>query len=509
VHQVVRPAPGRLFHPKLWLASFTNQDGERRFRLLCGSRNLTGDKAWDAVVGLDGTEGSSDAALNEPLAGFIASLPARVPGGIEAARAAGIDQLAGAITRAVWEPPEGVAEEDWLAFHWLDNHRPTRSFEGARRRLVVSPFLSVDGIEQVWPDGECTFVSRAESFAGLGADYVERLVTEWASELYELDDTAALPDEDDEDTEVRWAMRGLHAKVFIEERGRSAHVLIGSANATGAAWAGNTEFMVELVGSSRRFGVAATLADVDGGFRQVLRSVDRAALGPVPEGPTLQEQLDRALVDVAGMAYRAVAEPGAHGWTETVTTSAPVCGPFPGDAELAVRLLTTGDTQSVVQGAPVTAEWVNLEGDEVTPFVVVELRAGSTSSACVVLADLTGGPDDRIDRLIARQVGGPDAFIRFLMLLLQLGRGDEAAVAALLAGGYTTSSSGWLPGGSSGVLEALAVALAEHPSSLDEIDRLVQRLSTTDEGRKVLPDGWDDLWAAVGAARAEVGEVPS
>ena len=52
----------------------------------------------------------------------------------------------------------------------------------------------------------------------------------------------------------------------------------------------------------------------------------------------------------------------------------------------------------------------------------------------------------------------------------------------------------------------LAVALAEHPGSLDEIDRLVTRLSATDEGRKVLPEGGEELWAAVTAARVEVGD---
>jgi hypothetical protein len=123
-----------------------------------------------------------------------------------------------------------------------------------------------------------------------------------------------------------------------------------------------------------------------------------------------------------------------------------------------------------------------------------------------VVAELTGGPEDRIDRLIARQVGGPEEFIRFLMLLLQLGRGDEAAVAAHLAGHHNGSNAGWLQGAGGGLLESLAVALAEQPHSIEEIDRLVQRLAATDDGRAVLPDGWDELWTAVTDARAEVGE---
>jgi hypothetical protein len=53
VHQV-KTQNGRLFHPKLWLLRFANRDGDERFRLVCGSRNLTHDRAWDVVASFDG-----------------------------------------------------------------------------------------------------------------------------------------------------------------------------------------------------------------------------------------------------------------------------------------------------------------------------------------------------------------------------------------------------------------------------------------------------------------------
>ena len=40
VHQVKAPRPGHVFHPKLWVLRFANDDGEERYRLVCGSRNL-------------------------------------------------------------------------------------------------------------------------------------------------------------------------------------------------------------------------------------------------------------------------------------------------------------------------------------------------------------------------------------------------------------------------------------------------------------------------------------
>ena len=42
VHQVRRPGPGALFHPKVWLVSYTPMTASPPpVRFLCGSRNLT------------------------------------------------------------------------------------------------------------------------------------------------------------------------------------------------------------------------------------------------------------------------------------------------------------------------------------------------------------------------------------------------------------------------------------------------------------------------------------
>ena len=39
--------------------------------------------------------------------------------------------------------------------------------------------------------------------------------------------------------------------------------------------------------------------------------------------------------------------------------------------------------------------------------------------------------------------------------------------------------------------EAVLTPLATSPGPIDDIDRLVKRLTATERGREVLPDGWD------------------
>ncbi len=508
VHQVERPTKSHLFHPKVWLASFVKDGEERRFRLLCGSRNLTSDRAWDAVIGLDGVQGSASHALNSPLAEFVASLPGRVPNGVPAERAAAISDLAQAVRSATWEAPSGVAtgenQDEWLKFHWLEKGRPVRAdLSGANRRLLISPFLNEEGISTVWPDGACTVISRPASFAELGREYLDKLRYERGAKLFELNDAAAIPDEDDEDVGLRWSLRGLHAKVIIVERNRRAHVMIGSANATDAAWSGNTEFMVEVIGSVKELGVNAALTQTEGGLPSILFEYGDIEYLP-PDEPKLQEQLKWALVDLAAQAFTAEATPDGDSWQQVVGGSEPVSDSFVGDAKLTVRLLTGTKAHSPEPGAAIQEIWKGLSAEDLTPFVVLELTAGSVASpvraSCVVMATLTGGPEDRIDRLIAKQVGSPEAFLRFLMLLLQLGKGDLFDPGSLLPG-QNPSTFGAFGIGSAGVLESLVTALADQPQSIDEIDRLVTRLSATEEGKNHLPPGWDAMWSQVLIAR--------
>ena len=48
---------------------------------------------------------------------------------------------------------------------------------------MISPFINAAGLEHVWPDGNCTIVSRPESFAELGVDYLEQARDTWGAEL--------------------------------------------------------------------------------------------------------------------------------------------------------------------------------------------------------------------------------------------------------------------------------------------------------------------------------------
>ena len=254
VHPVRSPHAGGLFHPKIWLLEFSD-GAETSFRLLCASRNLTSDRSWDVVVRLDGERGSRPLATNKPLRDLALALPTWAIPSLPADRTARIRELADSVRYAAWERPDDVGE---IIFHALGapRRRSTLDFTGTRH-LVISPFATDDGLQHVAPYGSMSVqvVSRAEDLDRLDPQTLSRLTA-----TYVIDDAAALEQADDIATARKDLLAGLHAKIYVIERGYAAHLILGSANATKAAFDGNIEFLVELVGKKSRLGIERSSA---------------------------------------------------------------------------------------------------------------------------------------------------------------------------------------------------------------------------------------------------------
>jgi hypothetical protein len=502
VHAVRRPADGHLFHPKIWLTAWTHPDAPRRFRFLCTSRNLTSDRAWDAVVGLDGVEGVDASPVNEPLADFVASLPDRSILHMTDERRAAVAALAAAVRQTEWTRPEG-ASEDWLRFHWLDRGR---GFDAgprdALRQLVVSPFVSTSGLAAVDSGGDLVLVSRPEHIAEIGESDRASLVKSREADFRVLDDAAALPHEEDLDSGLRWALQGLHAKVYVSERRKQTHLLLGSANATGAACAGNTEFLVELLYPRQAAKIETMLAGAEDSFGALLQPWNEAEPPPA-EDP--EQALEQTLVDLAMVPLRARAtESASENWTLTLESTVPLAATELDGGTVTIHPITIKRAKGVRMLEPLELEWEGLEADQLTPFFVIELKGGpgtrNASVSTVVRASLEDGPEDRLDLVIARHVESPEAFMRFLMLLLQFTQGE---LLSLPDSDEDSAGAQWLLRMQQrGVLESVLHALAEQPEVIEEIERLVSRLETTEQGRARFPEGWTAFWQEVRSAHA-------
>lgn len=176
---------------------------------------------------------------------------------------------------------------------------------------------------------------------------------------------------------------------------------------------------------------------------------------------------------------------------------------IPGGYTVTLELLTRpGDARHLTGGQPLYATYPRVPLPDITPFLA--LRATSPEGlhrGTVLRAELVNDPSGRLDEVLARQVNTPEKFLRFLALLLGLG---NPHLLSLLTGSGDGKGPQARVGVAPGIFELVLRALAEHPDAVADLDRLVQRLQRTEQGRAVLPDGFDTFWPVVIAAHSSL-----
>lgn len=472
---------GGLFHPKVWVLEYENDDHDRSYRFLCGSRNLTGDRSWDLVLRLDSIETKGTSSSSQPIADFVRFLPTSLVVPLSAGRQKRIEQLAGRLDPVGWEVPSDVRE---LRFHPIGiDDRPAPDYDG-KRHVVVSPFLTDSGIDltTVPRSQRIDVVSRPESFDRLQPATLKR-INAWV-----LDDAAQ---DDEAEQQGDNALHGLHAKAVILDRRDGSHLVLGSANATSAAYKNNVEFIVELVGPQPRIGVEAVFGE-QSAFRKLLNEYEAVGGKEATLEEQLDERLDVAVRQLAAARLRLVVDQVEPYEVSLTTMDAPAVESL----AVVTRLATV---PAILRPLPAPGQQVRFEGldvTELTPFVVlrVEDPRGAFREA-VVIADLQGDVPGRVDSVLAKQLDSPDKFLRFLMLLLEL-----PGTAGFSASGGAGDFGLWAAGSAAGVFESLVRAVGSGGTGLDDLTRVVHRLR--DAGTDVFPDGFAELWDVVVSAHA-------
>lgn len=514
ISEVHAPDEEGIFHAKTWLLRFVGDEGVL-YRFVCLSRNITRDRSWDTVLALDGLLADRERAFrrNHPLGEFVAALPDLARRGLAPARRAAVERLADEVRRAKFELPDGFEE----ATFWPIGTSGAKKFpldDRIDRLLVVSPFVSDGFLRRLAELAPTTLVSRPESL-----EEVEPALLGRFERVYVLDD-AALEEEADSDPQEGAAqdladadVQGLHAKLFVADQGWYASVWTGSANATEAAFEKNVEFLVQLRGKKKKgnIGIDAFLGDEDGGrFRDLLRPFRIGE--PKVADPDLkanEERVEAARRRIARAGLRLRVRP--HGAAHDLVLSCAGTERFDiGDTQVRCWPVTVNPSFArdvavlVNEGA---VEFTNLTVHALTSFVSFEVAAGEGSKRVaarfVLNLPLDGAPEDRLEKVLSLVLGDRARLLRYLLFLLARDE-DVAAVGPGLLFGDSAKGAGDPVSGTGASLplfEELVRSLARSPAKLDAVSRLVEDLRRTAEGAALLPEGFDDVWKPVWAAR--------
>lgn len=523
VHQVLPPRRGTLFHPKVWLLEYESED-DRCYRFLCSSRNLTPDTTWDLLVRLDGhleTEydaGAPDPVENAPLAHFISALPGLATVELPEARAHRITDLAQRLATVRWELPQDINSFAFRPLGGGESFAPdslatflgnpemstglngttgnNRSFDG--QRLLLAPFIDDATLDILSQHG-----ARSLEVFGRGPE-LDRLSPETLANtrttFNAIDDIGLAVDEDpSEPSPAAEDLRGLHAKALFTDFDHTTHVLMGSANATHAAFHGNVEFSVEMTGPRSRIGTDKISESLSG-----LPFVEFVGEGGVErtEDDEAEWRLQTELIKAASRSFTLDASREKKGGGYEVRIEHGYAPPLHMTGR--VGLLTL-PAQLMPLGPGMTRQhhaFGNVLLELVTPYVLVELRdtASGLVRSSVVQGVLRTDVEGRIDHIVASQLNTPEKLRAFLLLFLTPEELSPLGGSGAFNGFFGAAGS---TGTFAGLFEAVAGAAASPDAAelfadlkpiMDRLETVMGEDAEVDEVRRL----WEAAVEAVG-----------
>jgi hypothetical protein len=392
--------------------------------------------------------------------------------------------------------------------------------EAGDRLLIVSPFLTLGRLEALANErSEVMLVSTGFALAALNRR------PRGVRKFYTLQDRAMA--ETDSDQEVQAdsgaeaiAQFDLHAKLYVSESGRDAHIWTGSANATDAAFSQNVEFLVELTGPRKRFGIDVLLEPATGETRFINLLQDASSQVAIqPEEPAL-----KALEDRLNRLRNAIAAGSFEVRVNRVDDLFSLKLVFSGASPLTVEDMTlrcwpvtvsASNAVGINQLEPgcVAAAFDGLPVKSITSFIGFDLHGRAAGNEChqqfVLNAALVGAPEGRREQVLRAAVGDNRKMLRFLWLLLA----DEGVDVPEMdgAGGETRGTGNGhtsaLPGG---LFEMLLRTLDRNPARLDHLSGLLKELRHGADGADLLPAGFDAVWEPIWRQRERLGQhVPA
>ena len=501
---------GGIVHPKVWVLRYeaSGQTSHnviaRPLRVLIASRNLTFDESWDTVLRLDETPHPGAVALDE-VGDLFQGLLKNTVGDIGAGHKDRVQSLAKALRTARFELPSGVDDLRIHVFGLEERSPPLPT--NSDRSLIISPFLTDDFFVRVHPAPVDILISRQESLDGIQPGTLDSVGAK-----YVFDDGSAIEPGDPENgrslgddgkpdraapptlstEDPGRPLVGLHAKVFAFEVGDRAHLFVGSANATGAAFHNNVEILAELGGPVAELGIDR-LCDGDGedpGLRDLFH-----VYHPGPDNGNGQDDsgLDGMRRRMACLPMEGVVErTGEEGEEWAVTYRSPESLPAVEGVEIHCWPLTTPGNRRPVRTTEPFEVRFETSLDNLSGFLAFELVSdGGEQTSFAVPVSLVCVPEHRNRSLMRALIGNAERFLRYLLALLYE-ESDQVDLrdVARVVDGSASDGNGSI---SLAVLEQLVSTMRRDPLKLAGLHPLVADLRS--DG--ALPPGFGELWDAI------------
>lgn len=249
------------FHPKTWVLSYVNKDGDKKYRFVVMSRNLTFDRSWDVSFSMDSSRMVRQKKKTKPIINFLDFLSGSVSNNVKDAgkkrtlirnmQVELADVSFSLDSKEFGENfeilPLGIGKNAYQMSEDVLFSTDRNSADSTFHELVVmSPFLSESVIadfniaESGLSDSKRTLITRRSGLSKLKEMDTDNFT------IYVLKDEIVDGEDAISDVMTDKMKQDIHAKIYIRRKYADVDLYLGSMNASYSAINKNVEMMLWL-----------------------------------------------------------------------------------------------------------------------------------------------------------------------------------------------------------------------------------------------------------------------
>lgn len=487
------------FHPKTWMLSYINSDGDRKYRFVVMSRNLTFDRSWDISFAMDSSKKVRQKRKSTPICKFLEYLACNVnkqcidyvkKRNLIRKMVGEIKGISFSLDSKVFGEnfeilPLGIGEKAYK----IENDKLFCTQKGDadstfNELVIMSPFLSSGVIadfnlaDRALSECSRTLITRRSELGKLRECDVNNFT------IYTLKDEIIDGEDEISDESYDKRKQDIHAKIYLRRKYADVDLYLGSMNASYSAINKNVEMMVKLSTKNKYLNGEKFLDDIFCGntddiknpFEQV--TIESAIDDTEDTNRNLLEDKIKYLCRIKKIAYISKDDSNMDKYN--------------------IKIEFAGiDTDESIMISPINSkrkhilswhmEFLDLDILQLSEFYKVEIKSGDTVLNRIIMIPTIGFPDNRENIVVNSVVGDKVSFIEYISLVL----GDDY-ILSMIEGkqiresGIFSKKSGIMPA----IYEKMLKVAVTEPEKIKDIGYVLKMVNDSE----IIPDEFRRLY---------------
>ncbi len=481
------------FHPKTWLLEYSNEDGEKQYRFVVMSRNMTFDHSWDVACALDGDTTSDGEVSAEPIVEFLRFLRKQLNKDLinYSRQYSDLSYMIKTIPQVSFHVENGFSEcvimpmgigagSYDMASNWLFT-------ENFHELVVMSPFLTGSVIENFNDPGKTltgttrTLITRRSELPKITGGKASNFdVYVMKDDI--IDGESSISDGEDEQSEQESGKQDIHAKIYVRRKYSTTDLYLGSMNASYAAINSNVEMMLRLRTKNSVLNGEKFLDDIMGEDREGKKNPFELVIPEdmdSSEDTSLQDQVEQRIKEICRVKMTARVE--SNDGRYDIRVAADIDDEQDG---VVIRPLRS-NKESVLM--PEMA-FYSLDMLQLSEFYVASVTIEDCTLERVIMIPTSGIPEGRDAEIIKNVIKTRNQFIEYVAFIL----GDDYVQSFLE---NKKSSGGYGEWDQNSAMPAVYEKMLK--TSISDPDRLgeIQYITKAIEEEEIIPPEFREMYS--------------